>query len=345
MITKFVVPANTIKETTTIFYKVGENNNFPLAFIGRDSYICDSTILTGMDFTISNGYGIHNLQFGKFVSGASGLEFCMGINHNYLNLTTSASELFNNNSEAIIGNKYKNKGQILIQNDVWLGTNVTVMPGVTIHNGAVVAANSHVVKDVEPYAIVGGNPAKLIKYRFNKEIIDKLLTIQWWNWNDEKIRNNNQFFYNGDIKAFCDKYYDEAFEEKQNLKKFEITQLKHTYLFFSDFTEPYPLWKLVVKGFIAEFKNQDDCLLLLYINEKTNQEVIDNCNKYIDETLEGEKAKCSVNVCIDTKENERAIFKNVNYFIANRSKDTILHSCYADENNVKIISGVDYPIF
>ena len=79
------------------------------------------------------------------------------------------------------------KGDISIGNDVWIGDNVTIMSGVTIGDGAVLAANSHIVKNVEPYSIVGGNPAKLIKYRFSKEIIETLLQIQWWNWDDSKI--------------------------------------------------------------------------------------------------------------------------------------------------------------
>ena len=67
------------------------------------------------------------------------------------------------------------KGDVIIGNDVWIGNNVTIMSGVTIGDGAVIACNSHVVKNVEPYALVGGNPSKLIKYRFTREQIEKLL--------------------------------------------------------------------------------------------------------------------------------------------------------------------------
>lgn len=77
-----------------------------------------------------------------------------------------------------------------IGNDVWLGRDVTIISGTTIGNGSVIAANSHVVKDIEPYSIYGGNPAKFIRYRFSKEIIEMLLELQWWNYDDfiiEKI--------------------------------------------------------------------------------------------------------------------------------------------------------------
>jgi virginiamycin A acetyltransferase len=76
------------------------------------------------------------------------------------------------------------------------------MSGVTIGDGAVVANNSHVVKNVEPYSIVGGNPAKLIKYRFSKEQIDALLKIEWWNWDDDRINKNVHLLCNANIDEF-----------------------------------------------------------------------------------------------------------------------------------------------
>lgn len=78
-------------------------------------------------------------------------------------------------------------GDVIIGNDAWIGHNVTIMPNATIGDGAVIAANSHVVNDVPPYAIYGGNPAKLIKYRFDEVIVKKFLEIKWWNESDEII--------------------------------------------------------------------------------------------------------------------------------------------------------------
>jgi len=92
-------------------------------------------------------------------------------------------------------------GDVVIGNDVWIGDGVTIMSGVTIGDGAVIAANSHVVKNVEPYSIVGGNPARLIKYRFPKEVIDKLLEIKWWDWPDDKINEFIPILCSGDINA------------------------------------------------------------------------------------------------------------------------------------------------
>ena len=85
-----------------------------------------------------------------------------------------------------VGNLYT-KGNVVIGNDVSIGDNVTIMSGVTIGDGAIISNNSHVIKDIKPYSLVGGNPAKLIRYRFTPNQIDKLLKIQWWNWEEYKI--------------------------------------------------------------------------------------------------------------------------------------------------------------
>ena len=88
----------------------------------------------------------------------------------------------------------RNNPPIIIGNDVWIGANVCILPGVHIGDGAILAAGAVVTKDVEPYAIVGGVPAKLIKYRFNEEQRRKLLEICWWNWDEEQIEENYELF-------------------------------------------------------------------------------------------------------------------------------------------------------
>ncbi|TXD71372.1 CatB-related O-acetyltransferase [Aequorivita antarctica] len=134
------------------------------------------------------------LTIGKFCMIASDVKFIMnGANHLTDSLTTYPFAIFGNGWEnAMDGKSYPQKGDINIGNDVWIGYNATIMAGVTVEDGAIIATNATVVKDVEPYSIVGGNPAKEIKKRFSEETISKLLELEWWNWNIEKITKNIQ---------------------------------------------------------------------------------------------------------------------------------------------------------
>ncbi len=94
---------------------------------------------------------------------------------------------------------------ITIANDVWIGRHAMIMPGVHIADGAIVAAGAIVTKDVQPYAIVGGNPARLIRYRFSEDIIAKLLAIRWWEWDDEKIKQEAALL-TGPIEPFLERH-------------------------------------------------------------------------------------------------------------------------------------------
>lgn len=96
------------------------------------------------------------------------------------------------------------KGDVIIGNDVWIGFGVTILSGVTIGDGAVVGSCAVVTKDVPPYGIVAGNPAKLIRKRFDEETIERFLKLAWWNWSDEKINRFVPLMCNTDIKVFLD---------------------------------------------------------------------------------------------------------------------------------------------
>ncbi|MBP2001378.1 virginiamycin A acetyltransferase [Paenibacillus shirakamiensis] len=130
------------------------------------------------------------LRIGKFCAIAEGVTFIMnGANHRMDGFTTYPFNIFGGGWEKVtpMVEQLPFKGDTVLGNDVWIGQQVTIMPGVTIGDGAIVASNSTVVKNVEPYTIVGGNPAKVIKKRFSEEIIQLLLELQWWNWDEEQI--------------------------------------------------------------------------------------------------------------------------------------------------------------
>jgi virginiamycin A acetyltransferase len=134
------------------------------------------------------------LIIGKFCMIASDVQFIMnGANHLTKSISSFPFAIFGEDwKNAMDGKNYPTKGNTEIGNDVWIGFNSIIMPGVKIGDGAIIATNSTVTKNVEPYSIVGGNPAKEIKKRFSKEQIEKLLEIKWWNWEIEKITENVQ---------------------------------------------------------------------------------------------------------------------------------------------------------
>lgn len=133
------------------------------------------------------------LIIGKFCAIAKGIEFIMnGANHRMCSVTTYPFNIMANGWEKATPSltDLPFKGDTVVGNDVWIGQNVTVMPGIHIGDGAVIAANAVVAKDIPPYHIAGGNPCKIIKKRFADDLIKYLLNLKWWDWPPEKILRN-----------------------------------------------------------------------------------------------------------------------------------------------------------
>lgn len=142
------------------------------------------------------------LIIGRFCSIAAEIRFIMnGGNHPTDWLTTFPFPVFGNGWEEAMPDSWPDRGDTVVGNDVWIGYGVTVMPGVAIGDGAIVATKSVVTKDVPPYAIVGGNPAEIIRYRFEEEDRARLLELAWWDWDREKITRNVKAICSGDIGA------------------------------------------------------------------------------------------------------------------------------------------------
>lgn len=154
------------------------------------------------------------LEIGKFTSLGPAIKLIAG-NHNYKFITNypfqsidaiSHAKTFWRSLDDNIDDHLYNK-KTIIGHDVWIGHSVIIKGGITIGNGAIIAAGSVVTKDVEPYTIVGGNPAKMLKKRFSDSQIEKLNEIQWWNWDDEKINENLHYIMSEDIDCFIDSFY------------------------------------------------------------------------------------------------------------------------------------------
>lgn len=144
------------------------------------------------------------LTIGKFCSITCGAKFIFtSANHKLGSLSTYPFPLFFEEWEldkSNVTDAWDNKGDIVIGNDVWIGYEAVIMQGVTIGDGATIGTRAVVTKDVPPYSIVGGVPARPIRKRFSDEVIAQLLEIKWWDWPDEKIKENIPAIRSGNIK-------------------------------------------------------------------------------------------------------------------------------------------------
>jgi len=166
-------------------------------FIDRFCILHDSRI----DDYSYIGFRSHtvNCSVGKFCSISSGVHIGMGLHP--LDRVSTSPVFYNSNCT---GAQFVEDGSVIksipttVGNDVWIGTNALIIPGVVIGDGAVIAAGSVVTKDVSPYAIVGGVPAQIIRYRFSQDIIRELLEIGWWNWEEEELKRYSIHFNNAE---------------------------------------------------------------------------------------------------------------------------------------------------
>ena len=144
------------------------------------------------------------LIIGKFCALASGIKFIMnGANHKLNGFSTYPFQIFGNGWEKVTPQtgELPYKGDTVIGNDVWIGYEVVMMPGVQVGDGAIIAAKSVVVSDVPPYTIFGGNPAKCVRQRFDEDAIRALLEVAWWHWDIKKITRNLEKIVTADIEA------------------------------------------------------------------------------------------------------------------------------------------------
>ena len=169
---------NSMKSTCNI--PVFQTND-PRVMVGRFTYGNPQLMLWGDD---------ERIEIGAFCSIAHNVTIFGGGEHNLNWVTTYPLHIALGHPNAGHSGHPTTKGKTTIGSDVWIGHGATILSGVIIGDGAAIGAGSVVVKDVPPYAIVAGNPARLIRYRFDMQTVEKLLELAWWNWPLEKIEEN-----------------------------------------------------------------------------------------------------------------------------------------------------------
>jgi acetyltransferase-like isoleucine patch superfamily enzyme len=199
--------------------KLGKNVDLKGVSIGYNNFISSNTKLVDVeigDFSyVSNNSQLINAEIGKFCSIGDGVKIGLGF-HPTERVSTHPSFYSNNKIFKCFADSvsFKEYRPTIVGNDVWIGSNVMIFGGVKIGDGAILAGGAIITKDVEPYTIVGGNPAKLIKHRFDADVVKKLLDFKWWDKDLSWIQQNYNVF--NDTEAFL-KFIGNLIDKKEKV--------------------------------------------------------------------------------------------------------------------------------
>lgn len=315
----------------------GPLNGFPFLSVDRDSYLVGVEVQSGINFDVDGGR--HCIAIGKCCSLAESITFMIDLNHDYASVCQGELTCLSGMRRQA---KIRRKGSIILQNDVWIGHGATIMAGVTLHNGCVVATDAVVTKDVPPYAIVGGNPARLLRYRFDQNTVVGLLKIAWWDWSAQ-LQNERRDDFLLPVSEFVAKYLPKA---EMQLEKVLVTPSpkspnKETVLFIPDFSEPYPLYPKILKQYFSE--NRPDKELIIYVSKRDS---VPTHIQFLNEILQQyESVDCNVILQTGQDWDEHVLFQYADYFITTRCRETVFRTCLADLFRVQIIYGTDEPLF
>ena len=318
------------KYTSMAIALPGAPNGFPFLNIDVGSYINEITVQSNIDYDIPGGR--HCIAIGKACALSSGITFLIDRNHDYGSVV-QGNPGFLPKSMQVQRKGIKRKGSIILQNDVWIGNGATILSGVTLHNGCAVGANAVVAKDVPPYAIVAGNPAQIVRYRFDEKTILGLQEIAWWDWSEEvQVARIKDFAL--PPKEFVEKYHKRPGDTPPRGGG-------KTVLVIPDVSDPFPLYQTILKEYFE--KDRPNIELLIYLPEEDSKE------PYIDviEKILARYGDVDCNVTLQTgcTMDERKLFQLADYFVTTRSKKTVQRTCLADLYQVKLLYGTDCPIF
>lgn len=313
----------------------GALKGFPLLTVDVDSYIVGAEIQSGINFEPEAGR--HCIAIGKGCSLAEAITFMVDLDHDHASVVQGVLSCLRDDK---VEHKSRRKASIILQNDVWVGHGATIMAGVTLHNGCVAAANAVVTKDVPPYAIVGGNPARILRYRFDEDTIAGLQKIAWWDWPKEVLTARKKDL-SLPAPAFVEKYLLEAESRLEQVQPPPVKTGGKAILFVPDIGEPFPLYEKVLAQYFELAR--PDWELLIYLPQKIsgakNIRLIERILKRY------EDCDTCVTIQSGTDLDERMLFQYADYYVTTRSLETVYRTCLADLYGAKILFGTDEPIF
>lgn len=317
-----------------------ESKQVPIYTIGRGSHI--ESLFVAVDMTNELPY---LLQVGRYTS--IGLDVHISIepvsNYRCPSQNLIYAPNWQPNSVYVRQNR-----QVIIMNDCCIESHVIISSGVTINNGALVRCGSVVTEDVPSYAIVAGNPAKVVGWRFSNEEIEMYNLIQWWNWSSKKIAGKTKLLCSN-ADSFIRLCAPAAAKEIRSLKPIDITPTpkEHTgeekiYLLIPDFEQDYPIWEAIIDSFAKSYSNTN-YELLIYVTEDENtqsrldrlQEVFSNYDEY----------DCYINLHVGSPADMRSLFAQADAYITTHNSENRAYMDMAALFGLELISGFGIPIF
>ncbi len=342
------------------------DSGYLITTFGNMSYICSGNIL-------SNTPNVVHMLVGNYCQIADETEFAMGMNHAFTGVTAYPfGNVWGYSKEDWKQRCLANRQQLIIGHDVWIGFGATIIKGVKIGNGAIIGSGAVVTKDVPPYAIVGGNPAKIIRYRFSPEIIEALDKIKWWYWPLEKVKANRQYMEN--VEEFIARFGEKipkveniavsssaadqgetAVDKQKNsqtivpphiLEKFQTCHQAGGKIFYFvpdlAFNQDNARWPAVLGQFCQKYSNQPHCLLVNLKNDGSdNQAQI----QYLQQFLAQFPHRPAIIFAISQDGIVLELLKLADYFITTKEAISSKGIDYMETFGGQVLSGLEYDIF
>ena len=315
----------------------GAPEDYPIATAGRGTYAIEMNI----------HYGIRdsNVLIGRYASLAKGVRFVLSDEHDLGCVSThpfrNIQELMRNHEtgsrERAAAYEHRRRCQTVIGNDVWIGMDAMILGGVRIGNGAVVGAGAVVTKNVPPYEIWGGCPARLIRKRFADDVIEKLLSIRWWHWEHEEIMANLDLM--DQPEAFAERFYRESATSVSPHTDIQRMREEHRNIFYllPDIDAKNPVWEKVCHEFLRA--KEGSAALFCGIMDSASEEEIERIRSAFSE------AKNPVQLhWVGSRGIPTSILSHVDAYITTRESTSMELLDYAPKD-VKWISGLDTGMF
>lgn len=323
-----------------------DKNGLPQMYIGRGSYSGKLEIYSfAQDIK-----KVHLLYIGRYTAIAQNLTIYSDYNHDFRSMFMGVIPEYADSESEDTRLKYgqsvrfmDRKGMTVIGNDVWIGDDVTIVSDAVIGDGAVIAARSVVTKDIPPYTIWGGNPARQIGRRFDEDICDTIRKVAWWEFDKETLARIEDDM-RGDPRDFADKYGPEYLERYK-------TYIEHkecyaggipTIAAFVDMDTQYSTLCDVIDAFCAKFTDRSARLKLYY---HTGNEIDEEAVKIISPVVEEISGNSEIELIGISEDEEESVICQSDYFILGRDIRNISRIGYAMKYDVKLLSGVNIPMF